>query len=76
MATRMTCDKVGSQYRRFNDSIRGELKRQKITQDELAERLGVTHGTLSQRLNGNIEWLFKDVLKTMDYLQIKFEDVL
>ena len=76
MAVRATCDIVGTKYRRFNDFVRGELRRKKIQQSTLGEYLGVTQGVISQRLNGEIEWSFRDVLKTMEYFETKFEDIL
>jgi len=76
MATRATIDTVGTKYRRFNDYVRGELKRRKIHQEVLADYLGVTRATLTYRLNGQIEWYLKDALKTAEFFEVGIEEIM
>lgn len=73
---RTTIDKVGTSYRRFNDWLRGELRRRHIKQDTLAEYLNISRPTLTLRLNGTIQWMFWDVLKVMEYLDADFSEIL
>lgn len=68
-------DRVRTQYRRFNDLLRGEMKRQKVTQTTLADYLGTTQATLSFRINGKSEWLFLDVLKAVELLGIDINQI-
>ena len=76
MATRATIDTVGTKYRRFNDHVRGELKRRKIHQEVLADYLGVTRATLTYSLNGQIEWYLKDALKTAEFFEVGIEEIM
>ena len=48
----------------------------KVRQAELAEYLNIEQATLSKRMNGEIQWLFEDVLEVMDYFNASFEEVL
>ncbi len=73
---RPTSDTIGKQLRHFNDFVRGELRRRNETQEGLAAYLDVNRSTLSYRLNGKIEWSFRDVLKTCEYLDRQIEEIL
>ena len=73
---RTNVNRVKTQYRRFNDWLRGEMKTRKVRQAELAEYLNIEQATLSKRMNGEIEWLFKDVLEVLEYFNASFEEVL
>ena len=74
---RATCDTIGTQIRRFNDFVRGELKRRHIGQQTLADYLGVSRSTLSYRLSGQIEWSYRDYLKVCEYFgkESKWDDM-
>lgn len=72
---RATCDTIGTKIRKFNDYIRGELKRRKISQDALADYLGVSRSTLTYRLNGRIEWSLRDTLKVMEFLDFNLNEI-
>lgn len=72
---RTNVDRVATKYRRFNDWIRGELREQHKTQRELAEYLNIEQSTLSKRMNGEIEWLFIDVLEVLEYFNASFDVV-
>lgn len=73
---RTNVDRVATKYRRFNDWIRGELREQHKTQTMLAEYLGIEQSTLSKRMNGDIEWMFRDVLKVLEYFNASFDVLL
>lgn len=64
---RQTCDTIGTEIRRFNDYVRGELKRRHLNQEALADYLGISRSTLSYRLSGQIEWSYRDYLKVKEY---------
>ena len=73
---RTNVDRVATKYRRFNDWIRGELREQHKTQRELAEYLNIEQSTLSMRMSGDIEWMFRDVLKVLEYFNASFDVLL
>ena len=66
---RTNVDKVQTQYRNFCDWLRGERKERKIRQKELADYLGMSQSQYSKRENGEVEWLYREVLKIKDYLE-------
>lgn len=68
---------VDIEIRRFNDYVRGELKRRHIGQQTLADYLGVSRSTLSYRLSGQIEWSYRDYLKVCEYFgkESKWDDM-
>lgn len=72
---RTNVNRVATKYRRFNDWLRGELKERHIRQSELADYLNIEQSTLSMRLNGQIEWLFRDVLEVLYFLGVGFDEV-
>ena len=72
---RATCDTIGTMLRKFNDYIRGELKRRHLTQADLAEYLGIERSTLSCRLNGYNEWSFRDALKVLEFFETSLENI-
>lgn len=65
---RVTLDKPTIQYQRFCDWVKGELRRQGKEQADLAAYLNVSTPCISYRLNGKVEWYFRDVLKTVEFL--------
>lgn len=72
---RTNVNRVKTKYRRFNDWLRWEMKHKKVRQAELAEYLNISQATLSKRMNGEIEWLFIDVLEVLEYFNASFEEV-
>lgn len=62
---------VDRKLNRFNDYIRGELKRRKLSQDEIAYRLGITQTGLSKRLSGKVVWSLTEVILLCEILEIK-----
>jgi transcriptional regulator with XRE-family HTH domain len=69
----MKFDKTTKTYRQINDFIRGELARQKISQEELAYRLCMKQQSVSQRLNGKVEWSLKEIIDVYDILGIEHD---
>lgn len=51
------------------------MKHKKVRQKELAEYLNIEQPTLSKRMNGEIKWLFEDVLEVLEYFNASFEEV-
>lgn len=73
---RTNVDKVQTQYRRFNDFIRGEMKRKKISQMMLAQYLGIGQPALSLRMNGENEWSLRDAFKAAEFLDVDLKEIL
>ena len=59
-----------SKKNRVNDLIRGELKRQKISQDKAAYYIGLSRGQFSVRLNGRQEWKIGELMQLAELLKI------
>lgn len=61
-------------------NVLAEMKRQGLTGGNMAEELGITPGTFSQKVNGNYPFTFreavkvKEVLKTDLPLEVLFEE--
>ena len=72
---RTTCDVVGTKCRKFNDYVRGELRRKKLKQSDLADYLNCTTSNISHKINGTVEWSFRDVLNTLEFFEAQMEDV-
>lgn len=62
---------VDRKLNRFNDYIRGELKRRNLSQDEIAYRLGIPQSGLSKRLSGKVVWSLTEVILLCEILEIK-----
>ena len=69
-------DRVKRDYRRFNDFIRGELRRQNLSQNDLSDYLNVDKSTLSKKLNGGLGWSLMDALKAMEFLDADIKEIL
>ena len=68
----MKFNKTSQDYRQLNDFIRGEMKRQKVSQGNLAYSLNLTQASISQKLSGQTEWTVWELLNVFDYLGISF----
>jgi plasmid maintenance system antidote protein VapI len=73
---RATVDKVGTQYRRFNDWLLGELHRKKVQQKDMAEYIGVSRVTFGSLIHGRSQWTFKQVLEILDYFDASIEEII
>ena len=60
-------------YRQLNDFIRGELRRQRITQADLAYRMNMQPAGISRRLSGDIEWTAREVIDVFIILGVEHE---
>ena len=66
---RTRVDKTAYMITRFNDYVRGELKRRKKPQKALADYLGISRPSLSLRLLGEVKWTMEEVLETFEFLE-------
>ena len=60
-------------YKQFNNWLRGELKERKIKQEDVAYRLNLQQGSISQKLNGKVEWTLREVIIIYEMLEIERE---
>lgn len=73
---RATVDKVGTSYRRFNDWVRGELRRQKKNQTDLGNYVGIDQVGVSKRLCGQVGWGLREALNAIEFLDGDIRDIL
>ena len=73
---RTNVDQVATEYRHFNDWIRGERKVKKITQKAMADYIGISQGQLSKRENGEVEWELRECFKALECLGIDIRGIL
>lgn len=73
---RTNVDKVATSYRRFNDFIRGELRRKNLRQEDLAEYLDVDKSTVSRKFTGVLGWSLRDALKATEFLDADIKEIL
>ena len=66
---RTMVDKTSYMISRFNDYVRGELKRRRKPQQALADYLGISRPSLSLRLLGEVKWTMEEVLETFEFLE-------
>ena len=72
---RIACNKSQRMYRRFNDFVRGELKRKKIKHEELAEYLNLTRPALTLKLNDTTAWSLEQALDTIEFLEADIAEI-
>lgn len=53
---------------RFNDYVRGELRRRNLRHADLADELNLPQVSVTNRLNGKTEWTLADIVSTLSYL--------
>lgn len=66
---RQTVDATASKLRKFSDWVRGELRRQKKNQAQLASYIGTDQPGLSLRLNGKRTWTLKEYFDTLEFFE-------
>lgn len=71
---RRTVEDTATKVRRFNDWIRGELKRQKKNQTELAYYIGTDQSGLSLRMNEKRTWTLKEYFNVLEFFGKRAED--
>ena len=69
----MKFNKLSQDYRKLNDYIRGEMKRQKISQGEMAYRLNLTQASVSYKLSGTSDWTVWELMNVFEILGIEFD---
>ena len=67
---RRTVEDTATKVRRFNDWIRGELKRQKKNQTELAYYIGTDQSGLSLRMNEKRTWTLKEYFNVLEFFGV------
>lgn len=50
-------------------NVMAEMKRQGITGAKMADELGITQGTFSQKVNGNYPFTFREAVKVKKVLK-------
>ena len=53
--------------------IRDEMRKQKVSQENLAYSLNITQSGISDRLSGKVEWSLWQILNVFDILGIEFD---
>lgn len=71
---RTTCDKSKRACRRFNDTVRGELRRKKLKQTELAEYLNITQAEVARKLNSDHSWSLEQAFNVIEFLDLTIEE--
>jgi len=66
---------VDRKLNNFNDYVRGELKRQKISQEDAAYRLGIPQSGLSRRLAGQAQWTMREVFILTEIIELDLEKI-
>jgi transcriptional regulator with XRE-family HTH domain len=56
-------------------NVRAELARHRITQTEVAERLGVSRQNVAQRLNGTVDFRVGELISIASMLGISIADL-
>lgn len=57
---------------RFSDLVRGELVRQGIKRQQLADYLGKTPQVIGQKMAGKVVWTLPEMAEVADFLGISF----
>lgn len=65
---------VTQKKNRANDTIRGTMKRKKMSQEEVAYRLGMERSCLARRLSGQTEWTLSEFILVCEVLEINIGD--
>ena len=69
----MKFNTVDRKYEKLNDFIRGEMRRKKIKQEDVAYRLNLQQASISQKLNGKVEWTLREIIIVYEMLGIEHE---
>ena len=67
----MKFESVNKKYNQLNDFIRGEIKRQHYSQEDIAYRLNLPRVSISNRLNGKSEWTAREIIDLMEFLGVE-----
>ena len=69
---RTKLDKATYTERLFSDMVRGELARQRLKQQDLAQYLGKTPQAIGQKMLGRVPWTLQEIANTMEFLGTQF----
>ncbi len=70
---RVRLNKAENTARAFSDRVRGELARQRLKRQGLADYLGMTPQAIGQKLLNRTEWSLSEMVGTCEYLEIGFQ---
>ena len=57
------------------NELKGRIRAKFITQDKFAENLGVSHASLSAKLNGKTEFSHEEIAKAINLFGLKNDDI-
>ena len=69
---KVNLDRATRESERFSDYVRGELRRSRKRQIDLAVFLGLPQQAISQRLMGQIDWRLKEMSDVCNYFETTF----
>ncbi len=69
---RVKLNKTEYTEHRFSDLVRGELVRQGIKRQQLADYLGKTPQVIGQKMAGKVVWTLPEMVEVADFLGITF----
>lgn len=67
---------VQSLAERVAATARAEVARRRVSQEELADALGISQGAVSRRLLGRVEFSLTELEKTAELLKMPVEELL
>jgi len=65
---RTNVNRIGRVIDDFNDHVRGELRRQRKDQGDLATYLGLQRSTVNRKICGHEGWTYKEYLTIKEFL--------
>lgn len=69
---RVKLNKTEYMEHRFSDLVRGELVRQGIKRQQLADYLGKTPQVIGMKMAGKVVWTLPEMVLAADFLNITF----
>ena len=69
----MKQNSIDKKYVKFNDFLRGELKRRKVSQKQVATWLNLPRSSISKRLSGEVEWTMREIISLYELMEIEHE---
>jgi len=68
----MKFNKTSQEYKQLNDYVRGEMKRQKISQGDIAYELNLDQSVISRKLSGETDWTLWEMFNVFERLGVCF----
>lgn len=69
---RSRLNKAENTARAFSDMVRGELARQRLKRQGLADYMGMTPQAVGQKLLNRVDWSLTEMVDACEYLNISF----